>query len=81
MDIAPTIEHVWIELSYKNKNSAILLGGCYQGNFKNKSNVEWLNELAQIKSKLDNTRFYAIFRLLKFDKDILEWYGLEQHIV
>ena len=95
MNIEPTIEHVWIELSYKNKNSGILLGACYQDNFNDTSKAEWLNKLdnvfAQIKPKWDSTTILCgdmnINTLnkechsLKLYQAILEGHGLKQHII
>ena len=31
------IEHIWIELTYRNKNSSVLVGAFYQDSFNNTS--------------------------------------------
>ena len=38
--IREEIEHIWIEITYRNKNSSVLMGVFYQDSFNNTSKTE-----------------------------------------
>ena len=87
------IGHIWIELTYRNKNSSVLVGVFYQDNFNNTSKTEWLGMfdtmMGQVLLKwyktvilfgdlnIDIIKVNPAYRLYH---DILKGHDLTQHI-
>ena len=94
VNLKPDIEHIWIELTYRNKHSFVLVGVFYQDNFNNTSKTEWLGKcdpiMDQVLLKWDNTVILcgdtsiAIIKVnnpvYRFYRDILKEHGLTQHV-
>ena len=55
-------EHIWIEITYRNKNSSVLMGVFYQDSFNNTSKTEWLGTfdaiMGHVLIKCDSTVIY-----------------------
>ena len=94
MNIEPEIEHLWIELTYRNKNSSVLIESCYQDNFNNVGKAVWLNKMdnviAQLAAKWDSTIILCgdlnidcvktVCPSYKLYYEILNAHNLKQHI-
>ena len=54
----PTIEHLWLEIKFKNKNSDFLVGVMYHSSSKKKLKEKWLNKLDRIPYKVLSSFFF-----------------------
>ena len=54
-NIEPDLEQLWVELTFKNKNSSILLGVLYHYNFDSTSKTIWLQKLDTIIGQLSSS--------------------------
>ena len=48
VDFEPDIGHILIDLTYRNKNSSVMVGAFYQNSFNNTSKTEWLGKFSAI---------------------------------
>ena len=59
VNFEPDIEQIWIELTYRNKNSSVLIGVFYQDSFNSTCKTEWLGKfdaiMGQVLMKWDST--------------------------
>ena len=59
VNFEPDIEQIWIALTYRNKNSSVLIGVFYQDSFNSTSKTEWLGKfdaiMGQVLMKWDST--------------------------
>ena len=94
VDFEPDIEHIWIELTYRNKNSSVLVGVFYRHSFNNTSKTEWLGKfdaiMGQLLIKWDST--VILYGDMNIDiikvndpayrlyRDIFKGHGLTQHV-
>ena len=93
-NIEPDLEQLWVELTFKNKNSLILLGVLYQDNFDSTSKTIWLQKLdtviGQLSSSWDGTIMIcgdmnintldSTNPILNLYEAILNSYNLTRHI-
>ena len=94
VDFEPDIKHIWIEHTYRNKHSSVLVGSFYQDRFSNTSKTEWLGKfdaiMDQVLVKWDSTVILCgdmNIGIIKVSNpayrlycDILKGHGLTQHV-
>ena len=92
--IREEIEHIWIEITYRNKNSSVLMGVFYQDSFSNTSKTEWLGTfdaiMGHVLIKCDSTVILCedmnidIIKVndlaYRIYRGILKGHGLTQHV-
>ena len=78
-----SIEHLWIEIQGKKKNSACLIGVFYQPSSEDNKNLEWIEKLDSVLSMVKSTwngnimitedRTLTYLHQLKSKKDTLQY--------
>ena len=88
-----SIEHLWVEIQGRKKNSACLIGVFYQPSSENNKKLEWLEKLDSVLSIVKSTwngtvritgdsniDLLASTEIQKRYTEVLETYDLNNHI-
>ena len=88
-----SIEHLWVEIQGRKKNSACLIGVFYQASSENNKKLEWLEKLDSVLSIVKSTwngtvritgdsniDLLASTEIQKRYIEVLETYDLNNHI-